>query len=125
MIKKIAGPVVSYLLLAAIYGAVVYAAKMMIPGFHAWGMVFLMLLFIGSTALMMSGKEIALESRVQRFMVATSLQMILALFFVLLVWYLWKKQFAEFVWYFLPFFGGGLVVQAFWMLRMAYAKKQG
>ncbi|MDR0803375.1 hypothetical protein [Fluviicola sp.] len=87
-----------------------------IPANHLTGIIGLLGIFFGSTAIMMSGTKKTTESHVQRFILGSGLQMILVLFFVLIVKYVWKESFKEFVWYFMSFFLAMLVVQALWML---------
>lgn len=87
-----------------------------IPSNHLAGIIGLTGIFFSSTAIMMSGKNASAESQAQRFILGTAIQMILVLFFVLIVKYVWKDAFQEFVWYFMSFFLAMLVVQALWML---------
>lgn len=87
-----------------------------VPQNHLAGIIGLLGIFFSSTAIMMSGKNASAESQAQRFILGTAIQMILVLFFVLIVKYVWKDTFKEFVWYFMSFFLVMLVVQALWML---------
>lgn len=123
MNKNLAGAILTYLILSTVYGILVLLNNLVLDDFHAIGLSFLLLSFTGTTWIMLGGKKVTLERQVQKFIVGTSLQMILVLFFVLAIRYTRSKDFAEFVWYFLPFFGLCLAVQAFWMLRFANAKK--
>jgi hypothetical protein len=87
-----------------------------IPKSHIAGIIGLLGIFFSSTAIMMSGSKATAESRAQRFILGTAIQMILVLFFVLIVKYVWKDSFKEFVWYFMSFFVAMLFTQALWML---------
>lgn len=87
-----------------------------IPKNHITGISGLLVIFFSSTAIMMSGSKATPESQGQRFVLGTAIQMILVLFFVLIVKYVWKDSFKEFVWYFMSFFLVMLFTQAFWML---------
>ncbi len=87
-----------------------------IPKNHLAGIIGLLVIFFSSTAIMMSGKNAPAESQAQRFILGTTIQMVLVLFFVLIVKYAWKESFREFVWYFMSFFIAMLFTQALWML---------
>ncbi|MNE58721.1 hypothetical protein D3C80_1537690 [compost metagenome] len=87
-----------------------------IPKNHLTGIIGLLGIFFSSTAIMLSGKNATAESQAQRFILGTAIQMILVLFFVLIVKYVWKDSFREFVWYFMSFFIAMLFTQALWML---------
>lgn len=87
-----------------------------IPKNHLAGIIGLLGIFFSSTAIMLSGKNATAESQAQRFILGTAIQMILVLFFVLIVKYVWKDSFREFVWYFMSFFIAMLFTQALWML---------
>lgn len=69
-------------------------------------------IFLLSTSLIHSGKDKAPDARVQRFILGTSVQMILALFYLLLVRYKFAPYLRDFVWDFLILFVLLLVVQA-------------
>lgn len=87
-----------------------------IPKNHLAGIVGLLVIFFSSTAIMMSGAKSTAESQAQRFILGTAIQMIFVMFFVLIVKYVWKESFKEFVWYFMSFFLVMLFAQATWML---------
>ena len=87
-----------------------------IPMIHVAGIAALLAIFFASTAIMMSGATATAESRAQRFILGTTVQMIFVLFFVLIAKYAWKESFKPFVWYFMSFFVAMLFVQAGWML---------
>jgi len=108
----------STLLLAAVVYFVLIGLKWdwHIPENHIAGIIGLVVIFFSSTAIMMSGSKASAESRAQRFILGTAIQMILILFFVLIVKYVWKESFKEFVWYFMSFFLVMLFAQAAWML---------
>lgn len=92
------------------------------PAAHLAGIVGLLSIFGLSTVIMMSGANASAESKTQRFILGTSIQMILVLFFVLIVKYTWVEQFQEFVWYFMSFFMVMLFTQAIWMLLVVNKK---
>lgn len=116
MNKRI-GAFASLIVIALVYLLMIgMKSNWVIPANHLAGIVGLLGIFAGSTAIMMSGKNASAESQAQRFILGTAIQMILVLFFVLIVKYVWKESFQEFVWYFMSFFLAMLVVQALWML---------
>lgn len=123
MNNKLAGALLSYVVLCASYGIIVLVNNLILADYQFFGILFLLISFSGTTWIMLGGKKTSLERQVQKFIFGTSLQMILVLFFVLAIRYAYSKGFTDFVWYFLPFFGLSLAVQAFWMLRFANAKK--
>ncbi|MFN5985172.1 MAG: hypothetical protein ACK46Y_09210 [Fluviicola sp.] len=67
------------------------------------------------------GKQNNPESRVQRFMIGTSIQMIVALFTLLIVRYT-LKDFKQFAIYFMILFGIHLVIQATLLIYSARKK---
>lgn len=89
-----------------------------IPTAHIAGSIGLFGIFLLSSVIMMSGPESTPESKTQRFILGTSVQMILVLFFVLIAKYVWPTHFQEFVWYFMSFFVLMLVSQATWLLLL-------
>lgn len=93
-----------------------------IPAAHLAGILGLLSIFGLSTLVMMSGANASAESKTQRFILGTSIQMILVLFFVLIVKYTWVEMFQEFVWYFMSFFIVMLFTQAIWMLVLVNKK---
>ena len=115
--SKRSGAFVSLVLIAAIYLVLVGLKwEWAIPKNHIAGIIGLLVIFFSSTAIMMSGSKAAPDSQAQRFILGTAIQMILVLFFVLIVKYVWKDSFKEFVWYFMSFFVVMLFAQAIWML---------
>lgn len=115
--NKRVGVFSSLVLIAGIYFVMVGLKwDWLIPKNHLAGIIGLLAIFFSSTAIMMSGKNATAESQAQRFILGTAIQMILVLFFVLIVKYAWKDSFREFVWYFMSFFVAMLFAQALWML---------
>lgn len=115
--SKQVGAFSSLILIAAVYLVLIGLKwNWEIPKSHIAGMIGLLVIFFSSTAIMMSGSKATAESRAQRFILGTSVQMILVLFFALIVKYTWKDSFREFVWYFMSFFLAMLFAQAVWML---------
>ncbi len=115
--SKSLGAFLSLVVIAATYFVVIGVNhNWEIPKSHIAGIVGLLGIFFSSTAIMMSGSKATAESRAQRFILGTAVQMILVLFFVLIVKYIWKDSFKEFVWYFMSFFVVMLFTQALWML---------
>jgi F0F1-type ATP synthase assembly protein I len=115
--SKRLGAFASLVVIAAVYLVLVGIKwDWLIPENHVAGIIGLLTIFFSSTAIMMSGSNASAESRAQRFILGTAIQMILVLFFVLIVKYLWKDSFKEFVWYFMSFFVIMLFTQAIWML---------
>ncbi|WP_300666327.1 hypothetical protein [Fluviicola sp.] len=115
--NKRVGVFSSLILIAGIYLVLVGLKwDWSIPKNHIAGIIGLLGIFFSSTAIMMSGKNATAESQAQRFILGTAIQMILVLFFVLIVKYVWKDSFKEFVWYFMSFFVAMLFTQALWML---------
>jgi len=115
--SKRLGAFLSLIVIAAVYFVLVGVNRQWeIPKNHLAGIIGLLVIFFSSTAIMMSGSNATAESRAQRFILGTAIQMILVLFFVLIVKYVWKDSFKEFVWYFMSFFVIMLFTQAIWML---------
>ncbi|WP_430405866.1 hypothetical protein [Fluviicola sp.] len=116
MSKQVAA-FLSLFVIAGIYLVLVGVKwEWVIPNNHIAGIIGLLVIFFSSTAIMMSGSKASPESQAQRFILGTAIQMILVLFFVLIVKYVWKDSFNDFVWYFMSFFLVMLFTQAFWML---------
>jgi hypothetical protein len=116
MNKRI-GAFSTLLLVAGVYFVLVGLKwNWQIPANHLAGILGLLGIFFSSTAIMMSGSKATAESQAQRFILGTAIQMIFILFFVLIVKYIWKESFREFVWYFMSFFLVMLFSQAAWML---------
>jgi hypothetical protein len=84
---------------------------------HLFGVCALFVVFSASTWLMQSALNKSPEAQVQRFMVASSVQLIACLFLLLISKVIWSSSFRMFVWIFLPVFFAMLVFQAIWMLR--------
>lgn len=115
--SKRLGAFLSLIVIAASYFLLIGVnSNWKIPVNHLVGIGGLLLIFFSSTTIMMSGSKATAESRAQRFILGTAIQMILVLFFVLIVKYIWKDSFREFVWYFMSFFVIMLFTQAIWML---------
>ncbi|WP_343635900.1 hypothetical protein [Fluviicola sp.] len=115
--SKSLGAFLSLIVIAAVYLVLIGVnSQWEIPKNHLAGIIGLLVIFFSSTAIMMSGSRATAESRAQRFILGTAVQMILVLFFVLIVKYIWKDSFKEFVWYFMSFFVVMLFTQAIWML---------
>jgi hypothetical protein len=115
--NKRAGAFLSLMIIAMAYLVLVGIKwQWAIPKNHLAGIIGLLVIFFSSTAIMMSGTNAAPEVKAQRFILGTTVQMILVLFFVLIVKYAWKDTFKEFVWYFMSFFLVMLFTQAGWML---------
>ncbi|TSJ46761.1 hypothetical protein [Fluviicola chungangensis] len=115
--SKRLGAFLSLIAIAAAYFVLIgVKSGWKIPENHLAGISALLLIFFSSTAIMMSGANATAESRAQRFILGTAIQMILVLFFVLIVKYAWKDSFKDFVWYFMSFFVVMLFTQALWML---------
>jgi len=115
--SKQVGAFLSLFVIAGIYLVLVGVKwEWAIPKNQIAGIIGLLVIFFSSTAIMMSGSKAAPDSQAQRFILGTAIQMILVLFFVLIVKYVWKDSFNEFVWYFMSFFVIMLFTQAIWML---------
>lgn len=74
------------------------------------------IIFLLSTFIMLSGKNPDAEARTQRFILGTSIQMLLALFFVLIIKYKMGAVFKPFVVHFMILFVSLLAIQALWMV---------
>nr|WP_294862580.1 hypothetical protein [uncultured Fluviicola sp.] len=115
--NKRLGAFLSLIIIAAVYFVLIGINRQwQIPINHLVGIGGLLVIFFSSTAIMMSGSKATAESQAQRFVLGTAIQMILILFFVLIIKYVWKDSFQEFVWYFMSFFIIMLFTQATWML---------
>lgn len=115
--SKRLGAFLSLIVIAAAYFVLVGLKwQWVIPQIHIAGISALLLIFFSSTAIIMSGSNAPAETRAQRFILGTTVQMIFVLFFVLIAKYAWKNSFKEFVWYFMSFFVIMLFTQALWML---------
>lgn len=115
--SKSLGAFLSLIAIAAVYFVLIgINSGWEIPMEHLTGITGLLVVFFSSTAIMMSGSKATAESRAQRFILGTAVQMIFVLFFVLIVKYVWKDSFKAFVWYFMSFFLIMLFTQAIWML---------
>lgn len=116
MSKRI-GAFLSLFVIASIYLVLVGVKwQWVIPKNQIAGIIGLLVIFCSSTAIMLSGSKSTAESKTQRFILGTALQMIFVMFFVLIVKFVWKDSFKDFVWYFMSFFVAMLFAQAFWML---------
>jgi hypothetical protein len=117
MNKKLLYFAISLLIICSAYFVTVQLISGTVSKTNLLGIVFLGLLFLLSTAFMVSGKNPTPEKQVQRFILGTSIQIIFLLFFVLAIRYAREKEFREFVIYFMPSFGFCLFAQAFWLLK--------
>lgn len=123
MKSKRFGAFASLIAIAGIYVVLVGMKwSWQIPAAHVAGIVGLLSIFMLSTLVMMSGAKASEESKTQRFILGTTIQMLLVLFFVLIVKYTWADHFREFVWYFMSFFIVMLFSQAIWMLLVVNKK---
>jgi hypothetical protein len=80
------------------------------------------LVFLLSSLLMSIGKNVSSEARVQRFMIGTTLQLLIALFTILLANYLSPKSFRQVAVHFMITFGVLLALQAVFLVLQAKAK---
>lgn len=117
MNKKLLNISISLIIICALYYFTVRFLSGAVSETHGIGIVFLGLLFLFSTAFMVNGKNPTPEKQVQRFILGTSMQVILLLFFVLAIRYARELEFRQFVIFFMPFFGICLFAQAFWLLK--------
>jgi hypothetical protein len=74
------------------------------------------IIFLLSTFVMLAGRTANAESRTQRFILGTTIQMLLALFFLLITKFKMGSIFKPFVVHFMILFASLLVVQAVWMV---------
>jgi hypothetical protein len=80
------------------------------------------LVFLLSSLLMSIGKNVSSEARVQRFMIGTTLQLLIALFTILLAKYISPLSFRQVAVHFLIAFGVLLVLQAVFLVLQAKGK---
>jgi predicted MFS family arabinose efflux permease len=80
------------------------------------------LVFLLSSLLMSIGKNVSSEARVQRFMIGTTLQLLIALFTILLANYISPKSFRQVATHFMVVFGVLLAVQAVFLVLQAKGK---
>jgi hypothetical protein len=80
------------------------------------------LVFLLSSLLMSIGKNVSSEARVQRFMIGTTLQLLIALFTILLANYISPKSFRQVAVHFMITFGVLLALQAVFLVLQAKAK---
>ena len=80
------------------------------------------LVFLLSSLLMSIGKNVSSEARVQRFMIGTTLQLLIALFTILLANYISPLSFRQVAIHFMVVFGVLLAVQAVFLVLQAKGK---
>jgi hypothetical protein len=80
------------------------------------------LVFLLSSLLMSIGKNVSSEARVQRFMIGTTLQLLIALFTILLANYVSPLSFRQVAIHFMIVFGVLLAVQAIFLVLQAKGK---
>lgn len=99
------------LLISGIYSLIAYFLNSGLSKTAIVAIVSVTTLFFLVNLIQFIGKQNNPESRVQRFMIGTSLQMIVALFTILIVRYT-LKDFKQFAIYFMILFGIHLAIQA-------------
>lgn len=80
------------------------------------------LVFLLSSLLMSIGKNVSSEARVQRFMIGTTLQLLITLFTILLANYISPKSFRQVAVHFMIAFGVLLALQAVFLVLQAKGK---
>ncbi|MBP5982539.1 MAG: hypothetical protein KA734_02365 [Fluviicola sp.] len=80
------------------------------------------LVFLAASLVMSMGKNVTSEARVQRFMIGTTLQLLIALFTILLANYISPKSFRQVAVHFLIAFGVLLALQAIFLVLQAKGK---
>jgi hypothetical protein len=80
------------------------------------------IVFLLSSLLMSMGKNVSSEARVQRFMIGTTLQLLIALFTILLANYISPLSFRQVAIHFMVVFGVLLAVQAVFLVLQAKGK---
>lgn len=80
------------------------------------------LVFLLSSLLMSIGKNVSSEARVQRFMIGTTLQLLIALFTILIANYISPASFRQVALHFMVVFGVLLAVQAVFLVLQAKGK---
>lgn len=80
------------------------------------------IVFLLSSLLMSMGKNVSSETRVQRFMIGTTLQLLIALFTILLANYISPLSFRQVAIHFMVVFGVLLAVQAVFLVLQAKGK---
>jgi len=80
------------------------------------------IVFLLSSLLMSMGKNVSSETRVQRFMIGTTLQLLIALFTILLANYISPSSFRQVAIHFMVVFGVLLAVQAVFLVLQAKGK---
>lgn len=99
------------LLISGIYTLITYFINSGLSKTAIIAIISVTTLFFLVNLIQFIGKQNNPESRVQRFMIGTSIQMIVALFTLLIVRYT-LKDFKQFAIYFMILFGVHLVIQA-------------
>lgn len=74
------------------------------------------IIFLLSTFVMLAGRNASSENRTQRFILGTTIQMLLALFFLLITKFKMGAIFKPFVLHFMILFASLLAIQAVWMV---------
>lgn len=80
------------------------------------------LVFLAASLVMSMGKSVTSEARVQRFMIGTTLQLLIALFTILLANYISPKSFRQVAVHFMIAFGVLLALQAVFLVLQAKGK---
>lgn len=80
------------------------------------------LVFLAASLVMSMGKNVTSEARVQRFMIGTTLQLLIALFTILLANYISPKSFRQVAVHFMIAFGVLLALQAVFLVLQAKGK---
>jgi hypothetical protein len=80
------------------------------------------LVFLAASLVMSMGKNVTSEARVQRFMIGTTLQLLIALFTILLANYISPKSFRQVAVHFMIAFGVLLALQAIFLVLQAKGK---
>lgn len=83
---------------------------------NVFGAISLLAVFGFSSWIMLPTKEVTQETQTQRLFVGLSLQFILVLFAVLIAYLIWKQQFRQFIWCFMPFYGLFLFSHAIFLI---------
>ena len=80
------------------------------------------LVFLAASLVMSMGKNVTSEARVQRFMIGTTLQLLIALFTILLAKYISPNSFRQVAVHFMIAFGVLLALQAVFLVLQAKGK---
>lgn len=112
MKSKLSIALISIIGAVCLYGLGLFIIKGHLLTGHKLALLASGLIFVSSTLIIASGKELTAEARVQRFMLGTTVQMLVALFFVLIAKFKLGKYFADMALHFLILFGILLSIQA-------------